>query len=346
MDWFKDITGFAEGPYEETRSRISVDGNAIINVETGRRTSFGLLGTPDLARLRQYGVDRCENRPNQLRIVRGDIRDFYADPANAGALFQVASQFNLLEMMSPAVAPEDGVTRYVRDLTQGPVSAMAAGAALIYRNYLMPVAGKYGQTEDRQFNAMKDFQKALPTGLCQLTDRPEIYRNGYLLFGQPEIIAFNHWAESLDEDGRQRLKSLIRYGVHRNVQVSLPSAGHKVSQIFCSALPVAYCDAPFWLYRGLASMILEAAYEATILAGTVNRAVHGSSRVFLTFLGGGAFGNAEEWIFNGMKEALKRTAGAGLDLRLVCYGTTPISVERFVSELWSEGLISADTLGT
>ena len=62
-------------------------------------------------------------------------------PENAGTLFQVASQFNLLEMVSPTVTPEDGVTRYQHDRTQGPACAISAGAATIYRNYFAPVGG-------------------------------------------------------------------------------------------------------------------------------------------------------------------------------------------------------------
>ena len=50
-------------------------------------------------------------------------------PEYEGALFQVASQFNALEMISPTVTPEEGATRYEHDRTQGPACAMAAGAA-------------------------------------------------------------------------------------------------------------------------------------------------------------------------------------------------------------------------
>jgi len=38
----------------------------------------------------------------------------------APAPFQVASQFNLLEMTGPSVTPEHGVARYAHDPTQGP----------------------------------------------------------------------------------------------------------------------------------------------------------------------------------------------------------------------------------
>ena len=44
----------------------------------------------------------------------------------SGALFQVASQFNALEMTGFEVTPEHGVTRYMHDRTQGPACAIAA----------------------------------------------------------------------------------------------------------------------------------------------------------------------------------------------------------------------------
>lgn len=44
----------------------------------------------------------------------------HGSPEFEGAWFQVASQFNALEMPSPSVTPEQGVTAYVHDRTQGP----------------------------------------------------------------------------------------------------------------------------------------------------------------------------------------------------------------------------------
>ena len=81
--------------------------------------------------------------------------------SSAGALFQVASQFNLLEMTGPEVSPEDGITRYQHDRTQGPACAIAAGAATIYRNYFAPVGGGHGQTAKRQFDGLADLGEAL-----------------------------------------------------------------------------------------------------------------------------------------------------------------------------------------
>jgi hypothetical protein len=74
----------------------------------------------------------------RVQIGTGDVRKMHQAPEYAGALFQVASQFNSLEMVGPSVSPEDGVSRYEHDHTQGPACAMAAGAATIYRNYFVP----------------------------------------------------------------------------------------------------------------------------------------------------------------------------------------------------------------
>lgn len=57
----------------------------------------------------------------KVKVVTGDVRKMHQAPEHAGALFQVASQFNLLEMVSPTVTPEQGVTCYQHDRTQGPV---------------------------------------------------------------------------------------------------------------------------------------------------------------------------------------------------------------------------------
>ena len=52
-------------------------------------------------------------------------------------------------MISPNLTPEDGVTCYQNDRTQGPACAIAAGAATIYRNYFVPLSEDFGQTSAR-----------------------------------------------------------------------------------------------------------------------------------------------------------------------------------------------------
>jgi hypothetical protein len=93
-----------------------------------------------------------------------------------------------------------------------------------------------------------------------------------------------------------------------------------VSQAFCSALPVAYTSVETRHWEPLATLVLEAAYEATLLAAILNARQGASKTVLLTQLGGGAFGNKDEWIRVAMQRALKAAFGFGLDLKLVSYG--------------------------
>ena len=46
----------------------------------------------------------------------------------------------------------------------------------------------------------------------------------------------------------------------------------------------------------------------------------GCRRVFLTLLGGDAFGNDRAWILDAMKAALQLHADAGLEIEVVSYG--------------------------
>jgi hypothetical protein len=49
-------------------------------------------------------------------------------------------------------------------------------------------------------------------------------------------------------------------------------------------------------WKPFASLVLEAAYEATMLAAVLNKQRGASNVVLPTLLGGGAFGNEAEWI--------------------------------------------------
>lgn len=147
MDWFERLTGFREESYEATRQKLKVDGSKLRSLVNGKAYGIGKLELASLQTLR----DRAKSaghapRNMKVSVVRGDVRQMHRLREYAGALFQVASQFNALEMTGPNVMPEDGVTRYQHDHTQGPACAIAAGAATIWRNYFAPVAGGVGQT--------------------------------------------------------------------------------------------------------------------------------------------------------------------------------------------------------
>jgi hypothetical protein len=244
-------------------------------------------------------------------------------PENAGALFQVASQFNLLEMVGPDVTPEDGVTRYQHDHTQGPACAIAAGAATIYRNYFAPIGGEAGQTAKRQLDGLADLGAALSTALsCSVAELWQM-KNGYALCTPAGLKRIGNYLLGLDGNTLNLLRGKLRIGLHSDVEVTDTDQSKRTaaSQAFCSALPVAYSNVPAASWAPFARFVLEAAYEATVLSGFLNAARGRSNRVLLTSVGGGAFGNHESWINDAIIRALELAKNTNFNISLVSFGS-------------------------
>jgi hypothetical protein len=150
-------------------------------------------------------------------------------------------------------------------------------------------------------------------------------RNGYALCSEAGLAAIDAHLAALDEPGRDALRARLRIGVHARVEVTDGTGPPRpvVSQALCSALPVAYTRIAPARWARFARLVLEAAYEATLLAGVLNAREGGAPRVMLTRVGGGAFGNEAAWIDDAIDRALERTAGFGLDVRLVTTGAVP-----------------------
>lgn len=333
MDWFEQLTGFAESSYSAVRARLTVDGDQLGTDAIDHTFGIGTLETPMLGELRDFVLAEVGRGGGRLTVrnVTGDAGALHNAEANEHALFQVASQFNLLEMVGPEVTPEDGVTRYSHDLTQGPACAMAAGAATIYRNYLVPVGGECGQTRDRQIDCLEDLGGELGNadeGLWSM-------RNGYAMCSEGGLTEIDRKLERLDEPAIAKLRDLVRIGIHWNVEVTgerdPDGRPRHVSQAFCSALPVAYSPVPSHCWKRFACLVLEAAYEATLLAGLVNARRYGSRRVLLTSLGGGAFGNDRGWIHSAMHRALRLVADDALDVHIVSHRDIHPELERLAS---------------
>ncbi|MCY2962569.1 MAG: hypothetical protein NT069_02780, partial [Planctomycetota bacterium] len=134
MTWFEKLTGCSEISPGQVRTDLEVHGGRLSSRRNGRSWQFGELETPTLAQLRER-VRTVSRDPKAISVreVVANVQNLHADNRNANALFQVASQFNLLEMVAPQVTPERGVGIYERDRTQGPACAISAGAGTIYR---------------------------------------------------------------------------------------------------------------------------------------------------------------------------------------------------------------------
>ncbi|MBZ9610834.1 hypothetical protein [Rheinheimera maricola] len=327
--WFKHLTGFTEQGAAQVQQMLSLENGVLTSRANGKTFQVGHLVTPTLADLKAESAAVMQSsafnaQPISVQEVIADVQSLHADPKNAGALFQVASQFNLLEMINPDVTPDMGVTGYENDRTQGPACAMACGGGLIYRNYFVPVNGEIGQTAERQLNMLDQFeQQLLPLvneHAKQSFESLWQMKNGYALPSAAQLKAINLTLEQLSPAKIEELSGSIKIGVQYDTQVTLQNYSHLVSQAYCSAMPVAYSHQSSELWQPLASLILQAAYNATLAAAVINAQRTGNNQVYLTLLGGGAFGNTVEWIIQAIENANDFYKHSGLEIKIISFG--------------------------
>lgn len=297
--------------------------------------TFGSFSTPSVQDLRaectrlaqQCGVS-TETTTNRITWdnIQASVMDLHADPANTGAIFQAASQFNCLEMVSPAVKPEEGIARYQGDFTQGPACAISCGPGTAFRNYLVEFPdGDVGQKCKRQINTlapilarMTDYNNGVPTKVSM--------RNGYANATNKELTALH----GIVHEHGDELIGLLKVGVQRDTEVTHPTlTGRLVTQVYCSAVPVSYSHARKEEWAPLGRVVLKGAYEATLLEAVRKHLIKKQqgtalepTKVFLTMVGGGAFGNDMEWIWEAMEYAHNavRSYPVSLDVHIVHYG--------------------------
>ena len=320
--WLKKLLGFQESK-EAIHKNITLKDSKLKSLVNGKEYYYGKLETPSLKELRvRVKNSNAKKGKLKLQAISADVKNLHLNEENKNALFQVASQFNLLEMVGANVTPEDGIEIYEDDHTQGPICAICAGVGTIYRNYFVELEGQVGQSETKQIDCLADMGEALGNENNALWEM----RNGYALLKEDGLYAINRKLGSMSEDEVDELREKLRIGLMWNTQVTLDECKHHVSQAYCSAFPISYVGFTPEIWKPFASLILEASYEATICAGILN----GDNRVYLTLVGGGVFGNDLEWICSAIERVVLKYADYELDVKIVNYGMVSDEVLRLV----------------
>lgn len=328
--WFKQLTGFKEESPEFVRNNIEINGNEFHSLVNSQKFAFGKLEILTLDELKKQN-QKIENYKGKIKIkeIVADVQELHCQIENSNALFQAASQFNLLEMVSPNVSPEQGVDRYEFDYTQGPACAIACGAGTIYRNYFVELNGQIGQTNNNQIDCLDLIGQELGNDSLNLWEM----KNGYALVSQDGLLAINKKIAQLNKVQREHLKGKLKTGIQWNTEVTKSKTRHKVSQIYCSALPVAYSQIESFYWEYFARIILEATYESTLYAGILNMESNNSNSIYLTLVGGGAFGNEENWILESMQKAIRKFKNVPLDIKVVSYGKSNPNLVQCINEI-------------
>ena len=323
MTWFDELTGFPERSGDEVRANLRLDGTYLTSQANNRTFNAGSFATPSLTQLRS-GSQTGNGRRIRVAEIVGDVRLLHQDVANENAIFQVASQFNCLEMAAPHVVPEDGVGIYENDWTQGPACSICAGAGTIYRNYFVDVNGVIGQTRDNQIDCLSDIGRHFGA-------HPWKMENGYCFPSRASLADIEAQLSSCREESLDELRGKLKVGVQSKTQVTVGDATHLVTQVFCSALPVSYSDIPACKWDHFPRLILDAAYESAFHVAVQNLADTGSRKLYLTLVGGGVFGNKLDWILSSIGRSLELFAWADLEVYIVSYGSSSSEVMRFLA---------------
>jgi len=328
--WFEQLTGFEEGNRAQVHENLEIEGDSFISKANGRRFTFGQLEVPSLKALRERAstLESLSENICVSEVVAG-VEKLHNDPQNAKALFQAASQFNLLEMIGPDITPELGVDRYEYDYTQGPACAIACGAGTIFRNYFVPIDDQLGQTQNKQIDCLDLIGAFFKNEERDLW----IMQNGYALISQGGLLAINKILAGLTYDEREELKGLLKVGIQWNTEVTKAKEGHQVTQVYCSALPVRYSHVHEIYWEPFARLILEATYEATLFVALENMKLYGSNLVYLTLVGGGAFGNSMDWILESLELALLKFKRTPLDIRVVSYDSSNLRLVNSLEQM-------------
>ena len=208
----------------------------------------------------------------------------------------------------------------------GTLTPAACPAGTLYRNYFA-TKGSNGQ-----INCLSDVEALLAQPKKKTCPYWTI-KNGYCLPNSKESMASLNAKLIEDKNLINDLRDRLKVGIHWSTEVTVKtSAPHRVCQVYASACPVAYArNTKSKDWKPFASLVLDSLYESTLAASAL-LALERNERVsvYLTSVGGGAFGNSKQWISSAVLRALSLLRDFPLDVYMVNYGST---VDQFNKDL-------------
>jgi len=227
-------------------------------------------------------------------------------PAYRNSVFQVASNFNLVEGGREKVTPDSAnfCTNYRWDRTQGPTAAISAAPAAIVRVYSAfydpnTDSSQWPQTRKKQVNILATVADHFPM------------KNGYVFWQGAQLPKF-------PKRGTKPYNDLLKktyIGYHKNIQVT---TGHRTpSYVEAVTSPEQIIDQVFGAAVNLGEGTDSGKYNRTVVdcsercqfaldqsyesayAGAI---AEGRQHLILTLIGGGAFNNDREMIYNTILE--------------------------------------------
>lgn len=309
--WLYPVFGiFDDRPLSRAARSIVYDEDAgEIHMPNGTTLQSGTFHRPTLRSLLDDARDAKRTMASyalQLKIIVGedvgesiltrDVVSLHDAQHRTIPLWQVASQFNALEMISPQVSYKDGILDYVNDATQGPRAALACAPGTLVRNLYYP-----------------DTNAVYKMGLR--------IKNGYLLYEKRPELVHDRWVS--EDLIVPYMENTGVYGIHYNAQNRAwykHETSNVVHQVFTSAIPMNMYgnggDAQ--VQEEVARNAIYAAYVG-VLALSLKLEPFNDPIVHLTLLGSGSFGVPVKVVMEEMIHALRVFARHPIQVRVHVY---------------------------
>jgi len=347
--FFKNIIGETEENFAKNNELIKKtiswdpDKNVYMLKNNSSKKYFqaGTFSTLSIEDLRKKTATINSKNPGNFNVIEAespigqpyyqyvDIGANQADPKNKDVVFQVASNFNALELTSPSDQMEN-ISNYIYDKTQGPFASISAGSGLILRSYYAFITPKELENSNSKASTWKQYpvnhlwttaDKNKQLNLLQNTDIPVL--NSYVAF----------YNKKLSEIKNFETKN-IEIGWHENIQVTsglMQGDKHMlindplqiINQVFTAAVDF-YSNQAFLEDKkaiNIAQNILDAAYEGTLRAA----ALFGKKKVYLSLIGGGVFQNKLSWIASAIEKMENFIKNSGLEVTLIIFDSTSLA---------------------
>lgn len=331
--WFKQLFGFEES-VSSVRENIKIikekDNYKMLSTKNNKEYNAGNFQIRYISSFLNESSELPHRGGGSFNILCGkgrktknfskiDAFSMQSLPENDGATYLAASNFNCLELVSHFETPDNGVTEYIYDNTQGPYTALACPQSAVYRNYFCEHPGKkiIGQLE-KQINL--------------LSKTPLKVDNGYVIISQKDIYGLVNEKFNWSDENNYAV------GVHNYCDVLMTRGDNgQFKFVETTDRPIIanhVYAASFNFYDDvlkdkftieIAQNILKAEYKATILAAWENsikmekEGRAGAKKLYLTLLGGGVFDNPIEIITNAILSCKKEIIDSGLEVYVVSF---------------------------
>lgn len=345
-NWFQETFGYIEGQED-----VSFESNNEVKI-TKPDNSFKKIGHGELLLLsleelrdtvKSIVKDINRERFKMLKIenvANFDVLKESSKKEYENCVMMAASQFNILEMPNSNIKPEDGITRYISDKTQGPACALAGLGGLLYR--LKKGLDGSPQSAENQVNLLDKLEEEMKNRRDDGTYKFWEIRNGYYTSTKDQRKRLEKELKSADYVGDDKIdtkiKRNIKCGIQKDVEIVFTGDSkknsntfelkelkkkrnndsglrrQKLTQVYCSAIDLS--GPRKHRLEPLAQYVLDAMYEMVLLQGIINLKETGKNLVVLTLLGGGAFGNSKESIKSAIQKAISKVINLGVGLHI------------------------------